>query len=110
MPKITWEGDKALIKALKERANMNLVKMVVKKHTADLQAKSMRIVPVDTGTLKRSIMLDISYDGLTGVVGATAHYGGYVEWGTRYQRAQPYIGPSFKAVKGAFISDLKKLV
>ena len=119
--KITWEGDEEFKKALKERAKSDVVKNIVKKHSADLQRKAMRnarfkghyegkrfVKP--TGTLKRSISLDISYDGMTGTVGPTVHYGGYVERGTRFMDAQPYLKPAFVDVKNAFISDLKKLV
>ena len=121
MPKITWSGDKELVKGLKERANMELVKKVVRKHTAGLQEQAQRnarfrghfegkrfVAP--TGTLKRSIRSELSFDRLTGTVGPTVHYGGYVEWGTRFMSAQPYLKPAFTTVKSQFIADLKKLV
>lgn len=52
-----------------------------------------RIVPVRTGRLRNSI--GISDPGPRSVVvDATAPYAGYVELGTRYMRAQPYLRPA----------------
>ena len=39
----------------------------------------------------------------------TAEYAAYVEYGTRYMNAQPYMRPSYTAQKEQFKSDLKKL-
>ena len=40
----------------------------------------------------------------------TADYGAYVELGTRFMNAQPYLKPAFDEQKGKFKSDMKKLV
>lgn len=47
---------------------------ILQKHGAALQQKEMLAVPVDTGTLKRSIMLDVNYGAMTATVEPTAHY------------------------------------
>lgn len=49
--------------------------------------------PVDTGQLRNSIASSMESE-LTGVVSVGAEYGGYVELGTRYMAAQPYLKPS----------------
>ena len=64
---------------------------------------------MDTGTLKRSIGLEIRDGGLTAEVEPTAEYAAYVEYGTRYMSAQPYMRPSCTAQKEKFKSDLKSL-
>jgi len=52
-----------------------------------------RIVPVRTGRLRASIGIsDPGRDRV--VVDATAPYAGYVELGTRYMKAQPYLRPA----------------
>lgn len=61
-----------------------------------------------TGFLRNSIQMKVSR--LEGEVGALAPYGGYVEFGTRFMRAQPYLTPAFDEVSKQFKDDLKKLV
>jgi HK97 gp10 family phage protein len=52
-----------------------------------------RIVPVRTGRLRASIgITDPGRERV--VIDATAPYAGYVELGTRYMRAQPYLRPA----------------
>ena len=62
------------------------------------------------GTLKRSIGLDITDGGMTAEVEPTAEYAAYVEYGTRFMNAQPYMRPSYNQQKEKFKSDMKKLV
>lgn len=99
---------------------MSKVKQIVKDNGAALQEAAQRKAPVGTpqstgipgyvgGTLKRSIGLEIRDGGLTAEVEPTAEYAAYVEYGTRYMNAQPYMRPSYTAQKEKFKSDLKKL-
>ena len=83
---------------------------VVKANTAELQQKEMRSVPVDTGFLKRSILLTMKDNGLTGVVEPTATYATFVEFGTRFMAAQPYVRPNYDAQAKQFIQDMQKFV
>lgn len=46
-------------------------------------------VPVKTGTLRRSITTRVT--GKQAFVGSAVVYAPYVEYGTRYTRAQPYL-------------------
>lgn len=96
--------------ALLEKSQLGAVKAVVANNGARLQTQAQRNAPVDTGTLRRSIGLEIKDNGLTAASGPTAHYGEYVERGTRFMEAQPYMKPAFNQVKGKFNSDLKRLV
>ena len=104
------EGMHELQVKLKKCQNLTAVKTVVKKNGSRLQAKAMKEVPVDTGTLKRSIALEIENSGMTAVTEATAHYAAYQEYGTRFMAAQPYMRPAFNEVKEQFKKDLEKLV
>jgi len=38
-----------------------------------------------------------------------ANYSSYVEWGTRFQNAQPFIKPSYDKQKIQFKKDLDRL-
>lgn len=102
-------GFKELEVKLKKNADMNEVKRIVRKNGAELQQKSQRKAPVDTGNLKRSIDLEITDAGKTAEVKPTADYGAYVELGTRFMSAQPFLGPAFNEQKGKFKQDMRKL-
>ena len=121
MPKIKLEGMEKLQVKLKKNVQMSDVKRVVKANGAALQEAAQRKAPVGTpqstgipgyvgGTLKRSIVLEIRDGGLTAEVEPTADYAAYVEYGTRYMNAQPYMRPSYNQQKEKFKSDMKKLV
>ena len=110
MPKIKLEGMEKLQVKLKKNVQMSKVKQIVKDNGAALQEAAQRKAPVDTGNLKRNIGLEIRDGGLTGEVEPTAEYAAYVEYGTRFMNAQPYMRPSYNQQKEKFKSDMKKLV
>ena len=120
MPKIKLEGMEKLQVKLKKNVQMSDVKRVVKANGAALQEAAQRKAPVGTpqstgipgyvgGTLKRSIVLEIRDGGLTAEVEPTAEYATYVEYGTRFMNAQPYMRPTYNQQKEKFKSDMKKL-
>ena len=96
--KLEWKGEK--LEKLIEEASKEALK--------DGARTAMKVadkdVPVDTGDLKRSIHADgpdRNRDGVLEVeVEADARavggdfYAGYVEFGTRYMRAQPFMRPA----------------
>lgn len=103
-------GMEKLQKKLKQNVRMDDVKKVVRHNGAEMQAKAQQNAPVDTGTLKRSIGLEITDGGMSAEVEPTAEYAPYVELGTRFMEAQPYLGPAFNEQKEKFKKDMKKLV
>ena len=107
---MTFTGLNELQRALLKKSELEAAKAVVAKNGSRLQQDAMYHTPIDTGFLRRSIGLEIEDGGLTADVKATAHYAGYVELGTRFMAAQPYMKPAFNAVKPKFVADLKKLV
>lgn len=106
---VKLKGVNELRLALSKKTDMDAVKRVVKQNGAELQARAQRNAPVDTGNLKRSIRLDVSDGGLTAESEATAEYAPYVEWGTRYMEAQPYMRPAFNKQKEQFKRDMDRL-
>ena len=118
---IKFSGLENLESTLLDKARLERVKTVVAKNGSRLQTQAQRNAPVGTpestgipgyvgGTLRRSIDLSIKDGGLTADVRATAHYAGYVELGTRFMAAQPYMKPAFNVVKKQFKSDLRRLM
>lgn len=108
--KLTMTGTNELRKKLQQNGRLEAVKRVVKMNGAELQAKAQRNAPVDTGTLKRSISLELRDGVLTAESEATAEYAPYVEWGTRFMNAQPFMRPAYYAQKEQFKSDLSRLM
>jgi HK97 gp10 family phage protein len=112
-------GEEGLKKAILETA--------IKVH-----ANAVPNAPADTGALRNSIMwrtpwdgdggfntqpkekapnsakLEIRPQGLEGIVGTNLNYAVYQEFGTRYQRAQPFLRPAGDAVRGATAAEIGK--
>lgn len=105
---LNTKGAKGLGNALKNAANKEKIAAVVRFHTGELAEKSQRKVPVDTGHLKRSMITEVSADGEEGTVKYTADYAGYIEKGTRFMPAQPYLEPALNEVREKFLEDLAK--
>jgi HK97 gp10 family phage protein len=72
----------------------------------DLTKRAIRVdraakngCPVDTGRLRSSITWEVARDGqgLVALIGTNVDYAIYVELGTRYMRAQPYLRPALGA-------------
>lgn len=59
--------------------------------------------PVDTGTLRRSIVHEVGEDdiGIYMRYGTPLEYGIYQELGTRYHPAHPFLRPALEAVSRA---------
>jgi len=106
---IKLAGIKELQVKLKDAAQLEAAKKIVKLNGAEMQEKAVRGAPYKTGTLRRSIRLEIKDQGLTAVVSATTNYAGYVEWGTRKMRAQPYMRPAFRRQAAQFTKDIERL-
>jgi HK97 gp10 family phage protein len=64
-----------------------------------------RLCPVDTGRLRSSITdeLGVGPTGLPAVrIGSNVSYASYVELGTRYMSAQPFLRPALGSISGTF--------
>jgi HK97 gp10 family phage protein len=97
-------------KALRDNATLNDLKKVVLMNGAELTSETQWNAPLDTGTLERSITQTIKDGGLTSVTEPHTEYDGYVEFGTRYMAAQPYLRPAFKKQSKKFKQDMERLV
>ena len=99
-----------LAKRLNELANLRDVQNAVKLNTTEMHRKASRKVAVDTGHLKRSLTIDFRDGGLTGRVSTNVEYAMYVEYGTRFQSAQPFFRPSLYEQREQFAKDMSRLL
>ena len=116
MSGIKFKGLDKLQKKLKKNVEMKAVKDVVKFHGGQLkermrdQAKQSFNKGYSTGDTMNSINVEITDGGLEARVGPTTNYTEYVEYGTRFMEAEPFVRPALDSQKDKFKSDLKKLM
>ena len=73
----------------------------------ECQSEAKRACPVDTGRLRSSIQYNPGH--LECTVGTNVTYGPFVEWGTRYQKPQPFMTPSFEIARRHLEDELNNL-
>lgn len=105
-----FKGLEALTEKLKDGANLDDIKKVVKLNGSEMHRKTQRYAPVDTGHLKREVKNYIEDDGFTAKTTSEAEYSVYQEYGTRYQSGTPHIRPAFHEQKEQFKRDLNRLM
>lgn len=103
-------GADALKKKLRQNATLSDVKHIVKSNTTSMNSKMQNLASVDTGNMKRSITSEITDGGLSGTTQPHTDYAGYVEYGTRFQEAQPFVKPAFEEQKKVFLNDLNRIM
>lgn len=96
MPKIEVDVDTGAIHALLTGA-VGIATITTAALAVQNQAK--RLCPVDTGRLRDSITWELGMmNGLPSArVGTNVEYAIYVETGTRYMSAQPFLRPALGA-------------
>ena len=114
MADIKVEGLEKLEKKLKKNITLDDVKRVVRNNGSQLQSKMQGNADFkkgyQTGTTKRSIGLEIQDGGFTAEVGPETEYSPYLEYGTRFMEAQPFIKPAHEEQKQKFKQDMQRLV
>lgn len=84
------------------------VDAIVAKVAADMMADAQSRAPIDTGNLRGSHyfrkVATAEYE-----VGASASYTLYVELGTRYMRAQPFLMPAWVAGRYRLLQALRRV-
>ena len=111
---IKVEGLDKLEKALKKNASLDDVTKIVRKNGQELQKaiqdKADFKKGYQTGNTKRSVGLEFSDGGMTAESGPTTEYAEYLEYGTRFMDAQPFVKPALDEQGKKFQSDLGKLM
>ena len=114
MAKIHVKGLDKLQKKLKENVTLDDVKRVVSHNGQQLQRKMQDHADFTkgyaTGTTKRNIGLEITNSGFTAEVEPGTEYSPYLEYGTRFMDAQPFVRPAHDEQKEKFKRDMQKLV
>lgn len=69
-----------------------------------------QLSPVDTGNLRSTIAVEAYNRGELLRVIVTAEYAGFVEYGTRFSEAQPFLRPAIESVKSRLNRKLGQIV
>ena len=85
-------------------------KGVVMRTTLDVHAGARVAAPVDTGRLRNSLAWEIDASGLNAVVGTNVSYAPFLEFGTRFMPAQPYLFPALEAERRTFARAMNQAV
>lgn len=74
-----------------------VARVAVQKTSADIKRSAQAMAPVDTGNLKNSVTYETtqSSDAVEGLIGPTANYGKFVEFGTSRMAPRAFMGPAF---------------
>ena len=114
MAKLKVEGIEELQKALKENVTMDDVKKVVRQNGTEMHKKIQKNADFkkgyQTGTTKRSIGLEFKDGGFVAEVEPTTEYAPYLEYGTRFMDAQPFVKPGYDEQIAQFKRDMQRLV
>lgn len=106
------EGFEEFKKALEVLADDKFIKHQLKESGKELdnlmKKKATFVKGYQTGNTKRSISLQISEDGKKAVVQPNTEYAPYLEFGTRYMEAQPFVRPAFNEVEPIFKENMLK--
>ncbi len=86
------EFEKAVEKL--DSAMQRQIREQLAKWAANVKDAAKQLAPVRTGYLRSSLYAEIQ--GWTAKIGAEASYAGFVEFGTRYMQARPYIYPALQ--------------
>ena len=110
-----FSGFKELEKLMQKSAKVEQeVKKEVKSNGNELKKRMVKFADFkkgyQTGNTKRSIQEHISNDGLSVTVGPTTEYAPYLEYGTRYMEAQPFVRPAFEVQVPKFVRDLNNII
>lgn len=97
MANVRFTPDQGALRALLESPNGEVAKDL-ERRALKVERSAKRACPVDTGRLRSSITHEIQQDaqGLLAVIGTDVNYAPYVELGTRYMAAQPFLRPALE--------------
>lgn len=101
------EQVKAKLLDISEKTEQKM-KEAVGEAGLNIQRNAKLVCPVDTGTLRNSIMVD--FQGLTATVHTNIPYAPYVEFGTFKMRARPYLTPAAEMEQPKFINKLIEIL
>ncbi|MEC9346063.1 MAG: HK97-gp10 family putative phage morphogenesis protein [Pseudomonadota bacterium] len=86
------------LSALPANARAEVTK-AIDKSGAEVASMAAALAPVDQGDLKASITHQMADDGLSAKVGSNEVHATFAEFGTKERPAQPFLFPSYRALK-----------
>lgn len=92
------------------RTNRKEIEKLVAKVGDDIVRDAKSVVPVKTGTLKKSIRSKVGSDRLSVSVGSDVYYATYVEFGTYMMPARPYLTPAIATYPNKLAEGMLKSV
>lgn len=107
--KISSDAEKILREFNKTETVEKDVSKLIKNTLHNIERDAKKSCPVDTGRLRSSITTNI-ISTYSGEVGTNVEYAGWVEYGTRYQSAQPYFEPAVEKNEDKFNEELDKII
>lgn len=78
-----------------------LVEPIAQRVAVQVESAAKQLCPVDTGRLRSSITHTVTREGSSYrvTVGTNVEYAPFIELGTRYMSAQPFLRPALDAVR-----------
>ena len=107
--KISLDVEKILREFNKTETVEKDVSKLIKNTLHNIERDAKKSGPVDTGRLRGSITTNI-ISTYSGEVETNVEYAKYVEYGTRYQSAQPYFEPAVEKNEDKFNEELDKII
>lgn len=118
---LKYKGIDQLMKHLEKAATLDDVKKVVRDNGAQLTNQMQKrakfkghyengVFVSPTGATKRSIIMKIQEAGFSVLVMPMTEYSPYLEYGTRFMNAQPFVRAAFNYQKILFKRDMRELV
>lgn len=104
------EGIADLEKKLDTDKKVKAVERAVKQNASEMQQDAIRLAPHRTGYLKATIGAGLKVAGMTATLEPFAHYAAYVELGTRFMGAQPYLHPAWVKASQQLTNDISRIV
>jgi HK97 gp10 family phage protein len=83
------------------------VQQTVAETALSIESDAKQFAPVDTGRLRSSIHAEVAPNGLSAVVATNVSYAPIQEFGSRFQRAQPFLFPAYEKNRAGFVANLK---
>lgn len=109
MYQLEFKGLKELVKAIELASDLDPVKRLTKMHISRMARFSNQLAPIKTGFLKRSLLTDITDNGLTGILNFYAEYAPYQEYGTRYIAGKFFLKQAFDLEADLYIASLERM-
>ncbi len=106
---VTVKVEDAKLKAL-SASLLSQLKDVVAIAAHNIERRGKEKVPVDTGATRNSIQPEFRDNGLSARIGPSTWYAPFLEFGTRFRAARPFMLPALEAERASFIKAVQQII